>query len=130
LEKKATYDGENCTTPLDIARELKHTEIALLLERLAANPMLTQYELRVELRLPGSRASEVVALIVFLCDDLLKIKQIEAHTPAGKFFAIASSLPMELQMILCHRVVGSKKENILSRDSELSFKHMAKVMNS
>ena len=92
--------------------------------------MQTQDELREKLGLPVSRASQVFALVVFLCDDLLKIKQGEGHTTAGRFFRIATLLPMELQMVLCHRVVGSKKQNILSRDSEHSFKQLAKVLSS
>ena len=123
-EQKGSYNGEDWTTPLEIARIEGHTEMSSLLER------LTQYELRVELGLPGSLASELFAVVVFLCDDLLKIKQDEAHTTAGRFFAIATTLPMELQMLLCHRVMRSNKQNILSKDSELSFKQLAKELSS
>jgi len=35
---------------------------------------------------------------------------------------------MELQMILCHRVVGSMKQNILSKDSEAAFKSLARIL--
>jgi len=129
LEKKASFDGKSWTTPLEIARELKFAEISSLLRQFTANRKKIQFELREELGLPGSRPSELFALIVFLCDDLLKIKQRKTQTAATKFFAIAASLPMELQMVLCHRVVGSKKDNILSRDSELSFKKLAKVLS-
>jgi len=85
----------------------------------------------VELGLPGSCAAEVFAQIIFVCDDLLKIKQTEVPTAAGRFFAMAKLLPMELQMILCHRVVESKKDYyILSSDSEGAFKKLAKVLGS
>ena len=73
-------------------------------------------------------ATEVFALIVFLCDDLLLLKPAShpaADTAAARFFAVASKLPMELQMILCHRVVGSMKQNILRKDSEAAFKSPA-----
>ena len=35
---------------------------------------------------------------------------------------------MELQMILCHRVVGSMKQNILLKDSEAAFKSLAGIL--
>jgi len=38
---------------------------------------------------------------------------------------IAAKLPMELQMILCHRAVGSMMQNILHKDSEAAFKSRA-----
>jgi len=41
---------------------------------------------------------------------------------------ISSKLPMELQMILCHRVVGSMKQNILHKDSEAAFKQLARLL--
>ena len=125
LERMASYDGNKWTTSLEIATELGFTEITSLLEKFTANPQQNQGELRVELGFPGSLASRVFALVVFLCEDLLKIKETEPKTAASKFFTIATSLPMELQMVLCHRVVGSKKQNILSRDSEFSFRQLA-----
>jgi len=45
---------------------------------------------------------------------------------AARFFIIASKLPMELQMILCHRAVGSMKQNILrmeARQQERKSEH-------
>ena len=129
LDKKASSNGQEWTTPLEIARELNNTKIALLLKQFTANLGQIQYELRVELGLPGSLASRVFAPVVFLCDDLLNIEETEAQTPAGRFFVIAKRLPMELQMCLCHMVVGSTKQNILSRDSEFAFKRLAKVLS-
>ena len=35
---------------------------------------------------------------------------------------------MELQMMLCHRAVGSTKQNILHKDSEAAFKSLAGVL--
>ena len=77
-------------------------------------------------------AAEVFALTVFLSDDLL-----QPHPPtvissltAARFFAITLRLPVELQMILCHRAVGSAKENVLSKDSEVAFKVLARILLS
>ena len=98
-----------------------------------ANPVLTRYELRVKLGVLDALAAEVFALTIFLCDDLLQLKPaIDDDTPnpvsaTTRFFVIASKLPMELQMILCHRVVGSK-QNILRKDSEAAFKSLVKIL--
>jgi len=81
-------------------------------------------------------AAEVFALTVFLCDDLLQFKPALVTTtpaattpPALRFFTIAKRLPMELQMILCHRAMGSTKESILRKDSETAFKALARILN-
>ena len=72
--------------------------------------------------------AEVFALTVFLCDGLLQLKP--ASHPAGiaasRFFIIASKLPMELQMVLCHRMFDSMKQNNFSKDSEAAFKSLAR----
>ena len=76
-------------------------------------------------------AAEIFALTVFLCDELLHLKPTLATTAATdtlRFFSIISKLPMELQMILCHRVVGSMKQNILLKDSEAAFKSLARIL--
>ena len=79
-------------------------------------------------------AAEVFALTVFLCDDLLQLTPapVTSSNPATavtRFFTIISKLPMELQMVLCHRVVGSTKQNILHNDSELAFKSLARIVS-
>jgi len=50
----------------------------------------------------------------------------DVTTAASRFFAIASKLPIELQMILCNRLYGLGKELISSRDSEEAFKTMTR----
>ena len=77
-------------------------------------------------------------MIVFLCDDLLQLKPVSdlAAPPnyvvaaASRFFTIASQWPMELQMMLCHRAIGSMKENILLKDSETAFKRTGSDVSS
>jgi len=59
LHKVGLADGKNPTTPLQIAKRNTNTVIASLLERFTADPVETQYELRVELGLPESRASQI-----------------------------------------------------------------------
>ena len=77
-------------------------------------------------------ASEVFALVVFLCDDLFQLKPAATSNPAtaaARFFITATKLPMELQMVLCYRAVGSMKQNILRKDSEAAFKSLASILS-
>ena len=75
-------------------------------------------------------------MTVFLCDDLLQIKPVlittttaEPDTTATvRFFDVISKLPMEFQMILCHRAAGSMKQNILRNGSEAAFKSLASAL--
>ena len=116
----------------EIARAMKKTSVASLLERFMADPMQTRHEVRVKLGVLDELAAEVFALAVFLCDDLLQLKGIFTIKPAAAaavcFFAVAKRLPMELQMILCHLAVGSRKQNILHKDSEAAFKSLARIL--
>jgi len=73
--------------------------------------------------------------MVFLSDNLLRVKPAtvsspEANSPsiaAARFFRVTLELPLELQMVLCHRMFGSTKDVIRSKDSEGAFKRLAKV---
>ena len=123
------------STALEIAREEGETEVVSLLERFLTNSAQTRHEVRVKL-VPDEVAAEVFALTVFLCDELLRFKPAShlaatpdhATTAATRFFVIAKRLPMELQMILCHYVVGSTKQNILRKDSEAAFISLARII--
>ena len=120
---------------LEIATQENKTEVVSVLERFMIHPARTRHELRVKLGLLDALAADLFAVIVFLCDDLLQLKPAlisssnePAAASASRFFAIASKLPMELQMILCHRAVGSIKQNILMNDSEAAFKSLASFL--
>jgi len=137
-KKQAFFSSDGCTA-LEIARQMNAMEIVSLLERFMANPTLTRHELRVRLGVLKELAAELFAAVVFLCDGLLQRKPAShpAATPkpatdaaiaATRFFAIAEKLPIELQMILCQRVVGSVKDSVLSKDSEAAFKFLARVL--
>jgi len=45
-----------------------------------------------------------------------------------RFFRIAMELPLELQMVLCHRVTGSAKISIPSVFAEAAFRDLTKVL--
>ena len=118
-----------------IARRENNTEVVSLLKRFMANPAQTRHQVRVKLGLLDELAADVFALTVFRCDDLLQIKPAltTISTPstaaaATRLFVIARKLPMEVQMILCRRTVGSAKDSILSKDSEIAFKSLARSL--
>jgi len=129
--QKGKHWDDNEYTALEIAREEKETEAVSVLERFIVNPSQTRHELRVGLGVLDELAAAVFALTVFLCDDLLQLKTAATLSPATaaatRFFTIIKRLPMELQMILCHRAVGSMKQNILHKDSEVAFKSLARI---
>jgi len=110
------WDGGKDYTALEIARVMNKTKVVSVLERFIANPVRARSKLQVELGALEVSAAELYAVTVFLCDDILQLKP-ASHpaTAATRFFAIAAELPMELQMILCRRAVGSMKQNILQK---------------
>ena len=81
--------------------------------------------MRVELGLLDELAAEMFALVVFVSDGLLQIKE-TTPSPAARFFNIARSLPLELQMVLCYRQVRSAKEIIPGTEREAAFKELAR----
>jgi len=98
-----------------------------LLERFKENPEETRHAIRVELGFLDELAAEMFARVVFVSDGLLQIKD-TTPSPAARFFAIASQLPLEPQMVLCHRQVGSDNEIIPGQESEGSFKELARKL--
>jgi len=115
-------------TALEIARYSGFDEGVSLLERFMANPLRTRHEVRLGLGMVDMVAAEHFALVIFLCDGLLQLKPSTMDfTPERRFFVIAQRLPMELQMILCHRAAGSMKQNVIVKHSESAFKALACV---
>ena len=136
LNKKGKRWDRKYYTALEIAREENESEVVSMLERFIANPTQARYAIRLRLGELAELAAETFALMVFLCDELLQLKPALASTTTSdaaaaattRFFFIAQSLPMELQMILCHRTVGSMKQNILRKDSEAAFKSLSRIL--
>jgi len=109
------------------AKERGKKEVVTLLERFEKDDTQTRHAMRLELGWCDEAAAEMFALVVFVSDGLLQING-STTTPAAKFFRIASQLPLELQMVLCHRVVGTPKEIIQGKDSEVAFKSLAQSL--
>ena len=142
LDEEGIWFGQGFT-PLEVAKKENKVEAVSLLEKFLINPQQTRHELRVKLCFLAELVAAVFALMVFLCDDLLEIKPAfktrrtsqaaTATVPVGnvdaaRFLTIASKLPMELQMTLCHRSLGSMKQNIRSTDSEAAFKSLCRIL--
>ena len=99
------------TDAIGVAKRLGKTEVVTLLERFKSDAVQTRHAMRVELGWYDEAAAEMFALVVFVSDGLLQIND-TTPSPAARFFNIARQLPLELQMVLCHRVVGSAKDII------------------
>ena len=105
------------------AKRFGRTEAATLLERFKLNPAETRDDIRNEL------VSEVFALVVFVSDGLLEVCQTEmAPIHVTRFFKIATQLPLELQMVLCNRVLGFRQEIIPGKGLEAAFKNLVKLL--
>ena len=100
-------------------------EVATLLERFKSDASKTRHAMRVEMGWYDDLAAEMFALVVFVSDGLLQIKE-TTPSPAARFFNIARSLPLELQMVLCYRQVRSAKEIIPGTEREAAFKELAR----
>ena len=114
---------------------------AVLVKSFRSQPERIRHEVRIELKLYDELAAEVFALVIFVCDGLLKIKEdvvpkimaavaaVAATATAARFFNISSQLPIELQMMLCHRVVGSMKNNIrVNPTTEIAFRNLVEYL--
>lgn len=119
----------------------KKAEGIALLERFRDDPEAVRFEMRVKLGWLDDTAADHFALIVFLCDGLLRIREKDGSgavlpfravwpsSPAARFFKIASRLPLELQMVLCYQVVGARSLNIPGEHRERAFRSLARVLS-
>jgi len=107
-------------------------DMVSLLERYREDPDGVRQEARVSLGWYNLVAAELFALVVFFCDGLLRIREVgKEEEPRGseeirRFLRISGQLPLELQMVLCRRGVGSSLGNIAVNDSEAAFLDLAK----
>jgi len=118
--------GEYTTDAIGRAKEKGETGVVTLLERFKEHPEETRHAMRVELGLLDDLAAEMFALVVFVSDGLLQVNDTTTPSPAARFFTIATQLPLELQMVLYFRQVGSDKEIIPGKESEAAFKKLAR----
>ena len=99
------------------------------MEKIFPDPLSTCISVRKKMGLPGLHADLFVS-VVFLSDEFCLVR-IPPDNPslefsnASRFFRIAAQLPMELQMVLCHKVYESTGTNITSRETESAFAYVA-----
>jgi len=117
--------GDDKSDAVQAAKNRRNSIITTLLEYFRENPEGATHDARVELGFHDEMASQVFASVIFVSDGLLHLKATDNR--GARFFTIASRLPLELQMVLCFRVVGSAKEVILVKDSEVAFKDLARL---
>jgi len=118
---------EEDTDAISIALQRGHKECQSLLEKFEEDPRKTRYLVRIELGCFVEAAREMYALVVFVSDGLLRIKD-NNSTIVARFFQMTCLLPLELQMVMCLRLVGSSKTLIKSEHSEFAFKDLAKLL--
>jgi len=75
------------------------------------------------------------AVVIFYSDGLLSPKlpvspfsSSERKRSTWRFFLICAQLPLELQMVLCHRMYGSPKDVIPAGESESAFRELARAV--
>ena len=120
-------DSEDVWTDvIGMAKKWGKTEVVSLLERFKGDATQTRHVMRVELGWYDEVAAEMFAVVVFVSDGLLQVKDTTTPSPAARFFHITRSLLLELQMVLRYRVVGSAKEIIPGKESEVAFKDLTK----
>lgn len=110
---------------LGIATIKNQTEVISLLERYKKNKNQVVHELRLELGRREEVAATVFSIVIFHCDGLLSLKIQTKNEKFSRFFKIAQQLSMDLQMLLCSRVVNSTKDFIAKKHSEAAFKNLA-----
>ena len=118
---------DDMTDAIGMAKKRRKTEVVTLLERFK-NPVKTRRSVRVELGLLDELAAEMFALVVFVSDGLLQTDDATTPSPAARFFFIVAQLPLELQMVLCYRVMGSSKVIIRGKESEVAFMELARKL--
>lgn len=124
-EKPAVdWDGIQ-SSPSAVARMKGFPEISQRINAFLTSPALVRFEARVELQVPGELAASTFALVVLLCDEHLQLAKIGPRR-THRFFRIMASLPMELQMMVCHRVYESAEEYVPRETSEMAFRSLVR----
>lgn len=103
--------------------EVPRRETAAVLERFRESPGETREEMMREMGVHAGR----FALIIFLCDGLLKFRDdlLPESESSVRFLRICQRLPLDLQKVVCCRSVGSMKLTISRLQSEAAFRSLA-----
>jgi len=99
---------------------------ASLIGEYERDPVAVSLRLR---RLPGIREGYIgrtFALVIFVSDGFLVLREDEVPEETQRFFGVCARLPLDLQMALCNRMFGSPRNVVPSRDSETGFRWLAR----
>lgn len=103
----------------------KAVAVLKVITELTERPDELRRRLRNQRAIP--KATALFATTVFLCDGLLNRRAEDENSGTGRYFRITEALPMELQMVLAHRVYGSAKNFVSSSEAEAEFRRLARV---
>jgi len=119
----------------DVTKARGYNEIASLLEQYTTKPKTIKARIKKELEQPEIYIGQVFAMIVLVSDEYYTFNQnpddleedkeeYQRRMSVIRFFKLAIKLPMELQMIISHRLFGSCHSVVLTRFSEPTFEEM------
>jgi len=111
------FDGK---TALEVTWDLRCQR---LLCDFQTHPRETRVRLRRELALPSEEVAEAFACAVLLSDGYLQRRSLSA-VEHSRFWGIITRLPMELQMLLCHRLYESSGQTVLARNVEAGLRNV------
>jgi len=140
--KGRTYFNDEYRTPLQVAEHLNYdVEMIHVLRGFEINkPRVIDY-CRHKIGLDHELTAEFFAVIVLYSDDMLKLKSPQTNflgivedicsddAVKTRFIKIASKLPMELQMMLCNRVMNSNKTLVGVNHTENALRRIVKVFS-
>lgn len=93
-----------------------------LLENFRDDPKGTVSMLRKKLGyIPFNLIGRLFGLVVLASDGFLSLTESPNTDGRHRFFRIMTQFPMELQMVICHRVYGSSRNNVKSSDFSLKL---------
>ena len=137
LHRKGKRWDDKSYSPLEIAKREGRQEVCDLLREFMEHPVAVRQRIRIELGLVKALAGDLFATMVLFCDHYYALQLSESGPLAShqgelqfklagarRFFGVAQRLPMELQMVLCHRVYGSAIDSVLSTHSEPAFQRL------
>jgi len=93
-----------------------------MLQEFRDHPNAVIMRMRLELGFAVADAATLYAIVIFLCDDFLTAECLPDEHPCFRFFRMMQRLPMQLQMIVCHRAFRSPHDSVLHYDLEKALR--------
>lgn len=116
-DNKIGTDDTQQMNILEVARACNRVRTVDLLERFFNDRTRIVYNIRRELKIPKYLAVDLFVLVILFSDDFLEFK-VPEDPKVKRLFLILKRLPIEIQMVCCHRIFGSSRNIIQSKDFE------------